>query len=60
MEFCAGKTIFSEGEHAASAFGLAQGYVRLYKSTPDGGPQIVAFALAGDFLGMPLADSHSC
>jgi CRP/FNR family transcriptional regulator len=60
VDFCAGKTIFSEGERAASAFGLAQGYVRLYKNTPDGRRQIVAFALPGDFLGMPLTDCHSC
>ena len=60
VDFCAGKTIFSEGEHATSAFGLAQGYVRLYKNMPDGRLQIVAFALPGEFLGMPLAEVHSC
>ena len=56
--FRAGKTIFSEGELANSVFGLSQGVVRLYKMLPDGRRQILAFALPGDFLGMPLADRH--
>ena len=56
--FRAGKTIFSEGELANSVFGLSQGVVRLYKLLPDGRRQILAFALPGDFLGMPLADRH--
>ena len=60
VEFSAGQTIFSEGEHAASVFGLSNGYVRLYKHAPDGRRQIVAFALPGDFLGLPLPDSHNC
>jgi CRP/FNR family transcriptional regulator, anaerobic regulatory protein len=57
--FHAGKTIFSEGEPANSVFGLSQGVVRLYKLLPDGRRQILAFALPGDFLGMPLADRHN-
>ena len=57
--FRAGKTIFSEGEVAESVFGLSQGVVRLYKLLPDGRRQILAFALPGDFLGMPLADRHN-
>src|ERR1700687_2284768 len=56
--FPAAKTIFSEGEPANSVFGLSQGVVRLYKMLPDGRRQILAFALPGDFLGMPLADRH--
>ena len=56
--FRAGKAIFSEGELANSVFGLSQGVVRLYKMLPDGRRQILAFALPGDFLGMPLADRH--
>ncbi len=56
----AGKTIFSEGEHADSVFGLSQGSVRLYKNASDGRRQIVAFALPGEFLGMPLAKSYHC
>ena len=56
--FRAGKTIFSEGELANSVFGLSQGVVRLYKMLPDGRRQILAFALPGDFLGMPLAARH--
>jgi CRP/FNR family transcriptional regulator len=57
--FRSGKTIFPEGEPAESAFGLSQGVVRLYKLLPDGRRHVVAFALPGDFLGMPLADRHS-
>jgi CRP/FNR family transcriptional regulator len=57
--FRSGKTIFSEGEPAENAFGLSQGVVRLYKLLPDGRRHVVAFALPGDFLGMPLADRHS-
>src|ERR1700674_5781892 len=57
--FRAGKTIFSEGELANSVFGLSRGVVRLYKLLPDGRRQILAFALPGDFLGMPFADRHS-
>ena len=57
--FRAGKTIFSEGELANSVFGLSQGVVRLYKMLPDGRRQILAFALPGDFLGMPFARRHS-
>jgi CRP/FNR family transcriptional regulator len=54
-----GTTIFSEGELVDSAFGLSQGVVRLYKLLPDGRRHVVAFALPGDFLGMPLADRHN-
>ena len=59
VHFHAGKTIFSEGEPADSVFGLSQGLVRLYKMLPDGRRQILAFALPGDFLGMPLAGRHN-
>ena len=60
VPFRTGKTIFEEGEPADSAFGVSQGVVRLYKLLPDGRRQIVAFALPGDFLCMPLAERHSC
>ena len=56
----AGRTIFEEGERADSAFGVSQGIVRLYKLLPDGRRHIVAFALPGDFLGVPLAERRSC
>jgi CRP/FNR family transcriptional regulator, anaerobic regulatory protein len=56
VRFNGGHTIFSEGERADSAFGLSHGVVRLYKMLPDGRRQVVAFALPGDFLAMPLAD----
>jgi CRP/FNR family transcriptional regulator, anaerobic regulatory protein len=54
-----GTTIFSESEPADSVFGLSQGVVRLYKMLPDGRRHVVAFALPGDFLGMPLADRYN-
>lgn len=54
-----GKKIFSEHEPADAVYGLSQGVVRLYKVLPDGRRQVVAFALPGDFLGMPLAKRYS-
>jgi CRP/FNR family transcriptional regulator, anaerobic regulatory protein len=57
--FHSGKTIFSESEPADAVYGLSQGVVRLYKLLPDGRRQVLAFALPGDFLGMPLADRHN-
>src|ERR1700681_2018235 len=57
--FHSGKTIFSESEPAETVYGLSQGVVRLYKLLPDGRRQVLAFALPGDFLGMPLADRHN-
>ena len=57
--FEAGQTIFSEGERAESAFGLSRGVVRLYRLLPDGRHHVVAFALPGDFLAMPLAECFS-
>jgi CRP/FNR family transcriptional regulator len=59
VHFHTGKTIFSEGEPADTVFGLSLGVVRLYKLLPDGRRQVLAFALPGDFLGMPLADRHN-
>jgi CRP/FNR family transcriptional regulator len=60
VRFSGGHTIFSEGGPAESAFGLSHGVVRLYKLLPDGRRQIVAFALPGDFLAIPIADRLSC
>lgn len=57
--FRSGKTIFSEREIADAVFGLSQGTVRLYKLLPDGRRQVLAFALPGDFLGMPFAERHN-
>lgn len=59
VRFNGGHTIFSEGERADSAFGLSHGVVRLYRMLPDGRRQVVAFALPGDFLAMPLAERFS-
>src|SRR5476649_1563279 len=57
--FHSGKTIFSESDPADAIYGLSQGVVRLYKLLPDGRRQVLAFALPGDFLGMPLAKRNS-
>lgn len=59
VRFTGGHTIFSEGERADNAFGLSHGLVRLYRLLPDGRCRVVAFALPGDFLAMPLADRFS-
>jgi|ERR1700688_3488646 CRP/FNR family transcriptional regulator, anaerobic regulatory protein len=59
IRFEAGQTIFSEGDAARSAFGLSHGVVRLYRLLPAGRRQVVAFALPGDFLAIPLADRFS-
>lgn len=55
----AGQTIFCEGDVARKAYGLSHGVVRLYRLLPDGRRQVVAFALPGDFLAMPLAERFS-
>jgi CRP/FNR family transcriptional regulator len=60
VEFRAGKTIFSEGDPANAVFGLSRGLVRLYKSLPDGRRQVLAFAVPGDLVGMPLRERHTC
>jgi CRP-like cAMP-binding protein len=59
VEFRAGKTIFSEGDPANAVFGLSRGLVRLYKSLPDGRRQVLAFAVPGDLVGMPLRERHA-
>jgi CRP/FNR family transcriptional regulator len=59
IRFEGGQTIFSEGDMARNAYGLSHGVVRLYRLLPDGRRQVVAFALPGDFLAMPLADHFS-
>ncbi len=56
--FRPGAKIFSEGQWADNAFGLSDGLVRLYKLLPDGRRQVLAFALPGDFLEMPLAERY--
>jgi CRP/FNR family transcriptional regulator len=59
IRYDGGQTIFSEGDVARNAYGLSHGVVRLYRLLPDGRRQVVAFALPGDFLAMPLADHFS-
>jgi CRP/FNR family transcriptional regulator len=57
IHFRSGERIFSEGEPAKRVFGLSVGVVRLYKLM-DGRRQVLAFALPGDFLGIPFAKRH--
>jgi CRP/FNR family transcriptional regulator len=57
--FRTGTPIFSEHDPVDPVFGLSQGVVRLYKMLPDRRRQILAFALPGDFLAMPLIDRHN-
>ena len=52
------KIIFFEDERADSVFGLSVGTVRLFKLLPDGRRQIVALALPGEFLEMPMIEQH--
>jgi CRP/FNR family transcriptional regulator, anaerobic regulatory protein len=54
-----GTTIFAEQTQTTVTFGLSRGVVRLYKLLADGRRQVLAFALPGDFLGIPLAESHN-
>ena len=56
--FSAEKIIFLEGERADSVFGLSEGVVRLFKLMPDGRRQILALALPGEFLEMPMVGQH--
>ena len=50
--------IFLEDERAESVFGLSEGTVRLFKLQPDGRRQILALALPGEFLEMPMMEQH--
>jgi CRP/FNR family transcriptional regulator len=51
-------TLFQQDEPARHVFNVTHGTVRLSKLLPDGRRQIVGFAMAGDFLGLALADRH--
>jgi len=48
------KTIFFEEDQADNVFGLSKGIVRLFKLLPDGGRQILALALPGEFFELPI------
>lgn len=52
------KMIFFEDEPADSVFGLSDGTVRIFKLLPDGRRQILALALPGEFLEMPMIEQH--
>jgi len=52
------QTLFVEGDPAESLFSITQGMVRLYKLVPDGGRQIIGFALPGEFLGLSMANHY--
>jgi CRP/FNR family transcriptional regulator, anaerobic regulatory protein len=59
VNFRSGETIFSHGEVADAVFGLSRGLVRLYRQLPDGRRQVLAFALPGHFLGIPLVERYT-
>lgn len=50
--FLPGHEMINEGQTNQTAFILAQGWACSYKILPDGGRQIVDFAVPGDFLGL--------
>jgi len=56
ITFRAGRTIFVEGEIAASVYTVKSGTLRLYRILPDGRRQIVGFVTAGDFIGLSLSE----
>jgi CRP/FNR family transcriptional regulator len=58
IRLAARETIFAEGELATSCYSLREGVACLYKLLPDGRRQIVAFPMAGDFLGMVDSPHH--
>jgi CRP/FNR family transcriptional regulator len=53
------QTIFTEGNVADDVYSLAEGVVRVYKTLPDGRRHVLRFALPGEFLELPIAESQS-
>jgi CRP/FNR family transcriptional regulator len=52
------ETLFMEDDRRTHVYNVRSGAARLYKLLPDGRRQIVAFALAGDFLGLSAGDTY--
>jgi CRP/FNR family transcriptional regulator len=52
------QTIFTEGNVANDVYSLAEGVVRVYKTLPDGRRHVLRFALPGEFLELPIAESQ--
>jgi len=52
MLFKAGKEIVHEGQTGHLAYIIQSGWVCSFKLVPDGGRQIIAFPLPGDFVGL--------
>jgi len=50
----AGQTLFVEGDHAQSVYGIFDGCIKLYKMLPDGRRQIIEFLFAPDLIGFPV------
>jgi CRP/FNR family transcriptional regulator len=48
----AGRTLFHEGDEAASVYNIIEGAVRLFKLLPDGRRQITGFLFSSDFIGL--------
>lgn len=47
-----GKELFHEGQHGQMVFIVQRGWASSYKDVPDGGRQIINFAIPGDCVGL--------
>ncbi len=59
IEMPAKTPLFEQGAPADHVYNVVSGTVRLFKLLSDGRRQIVGFALAGDFLGLSLAETNA-
>lgn len=55
-----GQALFREDDPAAYVYNVTSGSLRLSRLTPDGRRGVLAFAFAGDFLGLERAPAHLC
>ena len=51
--------VCQQGDATDAAFYVVQGELKLYKLTPDGRRQIIAFLSEGDFIGFACGDEYS-
>jgi CRP/FNR family transcriptional regulator, anaerobic regulatory protein len=59
VSFAAQESLFLQDQDAQFVFNVTSGSVRVYRSLPDGGRQIVGFALPGDFLGLSMNERNT-
>ena len=55
-----GSELYGQGENAGEFMILASGWACLYKILPDGGRQILKFALPGDLIGFSVNRAREC